>query len=268
MAGFNINIVSDKADKRVPITLAGQMMIDFQSLVTHIGEFIMGTEMHIQKSLNSKLLDRTAIYMDSAGGMSVGASSKSTETKGRDIMADIVEYVEKTLDAVATDEAAMWFEETYTQNGSKTKIINDVLTIADDVAKYDGFSFVYGSDSVKTLRVANAKSLQNLIKYTSSSTQYDEIPIGEMTVNRIFATNGDIDLKAPVTAFVQVNPGKITITNEELGILVSKGNWDEAVQQFHDYFVFYWLQYGEKDDTALSDEEKEIKQALLKYVAQ
>lgn len=268
MVNFKINLISDKADKKIPISLVGQMMMDMQNFITHVGEFIMGTEMHIQKSLNPKLLERTFIYMDSAGGMSIGASSRKTETSGHgDLMSDIIMMMERTMDAAASDEAALWFEENYTQNGSKTKVINDVLTIANDVTKYEGFSLVYGSDSVKTFKVANAKSLQNLIKFTLATTQYGEIPVGDVEFKRLFATNGDVQLKAPVGAFVQVEPGKISIRNNELGISVTKSNWDDAIQQFNDYFVFLWLQYSGKDDSALSDEEKEIKSALLKFVA-
>jgi len=268
MVNFKINIVTEKEDKRVPVTLAGRMMIDVQNLITHIGEFIMGTEMHIQKSINPKLLERTTIYMTSTGGMSIGASSGKTKVKGHgNLMGDIMALMDKTLDAVGGEGAAMWFEETYTQSGSKTKIINDVLSLADDVARYEGFSVVYGAGQTKTLKVANAKSLQNLVKFTLASTQYGEIPIGDVQFSRLFATNGDVQLKAPVSAYVQVAPGKITITNEELGISVSKNNWDDAIQQFNDYFVFFWMQYSGKDDAQLSDEEKEIKAALLRFVA-
>lgn len=268
MANFRINVVSDKEDKRVPIELAGKTMVNVQNLLTHIGEYLMCKELHIQRSLNPKLAEKMTIYVDSMGSVSLSASSKKPDTKGYgNVIEDSAVLFEKTLDAACSENAMEWFEETFQQGGSKTKIINDVLALYEDVWKKEGFKIMYGSTEIKTFQNVNVSGLQNLIKFTMDSQSYGEIPIGEISFNRIFATNGDVELKTPLVASVSSEPGKYTLKNDDLGIEVTKATWDEAVQQFHDYFVFYWLQYADKDDSELVGEEKETKDFLKKLVA-
>jgi len=48
MLNFTVNIISENEDKRVPVAIAGQIMVDIQSLLSHTGEFLMAKELKIQ----------------------------------------------------------------------------------------------------------------------------------------------------------------------------------------------------------------------------
>ena len=89
----------------------------------------------------------------------------------------------------------------------------------------------------------------------------------DIKFQRMVAVNGDVILKEPVTVKVYYDKGKWKVSNFDLGISVTKDTWDEAIQSFHDYFIFLWMQYAENGDEGLSEEELEVKKYLLSLIA-
>ena len=79
---------------------------------------------------------------------------------------------------------------------------------------------------------------------------------------RLVSCDGDVILKTPVKADIIYDAGTWTLRNEDLGISCSKDDWDGAVQSFHDYFIFLWTQYADKDLSGMSDEEREVGEYL------
>ena len=71
----------------------------------------------------------------------------------------------------------------------------------------------------------------------------------------------------PVDVDVSFRDGKWMLSNKDLGILSSKQRWDDAVTDFHDYFIFLWTEYKDKDPESLSDEEREVRDSLNDLVA-
>ena len=88
-----------------------------------------------------------------------------------------------------------------------------------------------------------------------------------MKFHRLVSGTGGVSVSTPVEAEVSFKNNKWILSNEDLGIMSSSDSWDSAVQSFHDYFVFLWSQYTESDDEGLSEEELEVKSALLSHVA-
>ena len=82
----------------------------------------------------------------------------------------------------------------------------------------------------------------------------------------------DVPLAKPLEADVSYDNGSSVwkLCYPDLGISVSNGDWDAAVAEFHDYFVFLFENYSSKDDNELSEEEIEVKGVLnsLTYVAE
>ncbi|MBQ6547499.1 MAG: hypothetical protein IJL79_00970 [Candidatus Methanomethylophilaceae archaeon] len=79
MTSFTFNVISEKDDKRIPISVAGQVMVDVQDLFRHIGEYIISREMRFQEAVPAKLAEKFTIYADKSGGVVLEAS-----TEGRD----------------------------------------------------------------------------------------------------------------------------------------------------------------------------------------
>lgn len=93
------------------------------------------------------------------------------------------------------------------------------------------------------------------------------IPVDEIKFGRMVSSTGDVVLKAPLAVNVKYSKGTWTVSNEDLGMSMSKKTWDEAVQSFHDYFIFLWTQYAMNGDEGLSEEELEVKSYLLSLIA-
>lgn len=84
--------------------------------------------------------------------------------------------------------------------------------------------------------------------------------------HRIITPERDLLLLNPVEACPSYNADKKAwvLTNEDLGIDVSKPSWDSAVASFHEYLMFLWETYAESDDE-FEGEEKEIRDLLKSY---
>ncbi|HKM13898.1 MAG TPA: hypothetical protein VJY42_03170 [Candidatus Methanomethylophilaceae archaeon] len=59
---------------------------------------------------------------------------------------------------------------------------------------------------------------------------------------------------------------KWILKNEILGISRSKPNWNDAVIEFHDYFIFLWETYVDQTKEGLGEEEIEIRDYLLSMI--
>ena len=95
----------------------------------------------------------------------------------------------------------------------------------------------------------------------------DTSPLTSIKFRRVISASGDVSLKVPVEANVEFRDGKWILTNKDLGIMASKNRWDDAVTDFHDYFIFLWTEYKDKDAAMLDDEEREVKDSLNALVA-
>jgi hypothetical protein len=80
----------------------------------------------------------------------------------------------------------------------------------------------------------------------------------------MISAGSDIPLAKPVVASVKYEISTTTwkLSYPDLGISSSDQDWDTAVAEFHDYFVFLCDNYLTKDSGELSDEEKEVKGLL------
>lgn len=93
------------------------------------------------------------------------------------------------------------------------------------------------------------------------------VPMENMKFKRMISADGDILLNSAISASVNYVDGTgWNIRNDDLGMNITKDTWDMAVTTFHDYFVFLWNEYSDKDDSTLSDEERDVKEFVLSLV--
>lgn len=339
MTNFTVNIVSEKDDKRIPVALAGQVMVDIQDLFTHIGEYFVSRELRAQSFVDKKFDEKFRIYLDGDGGVSFSASTADPETRGQgNLVEDTVSKMEEVLDVMGNGTGSYWMEDNFRDALYRNAIIYDIAALHQDMALAEGFALEYGSS--ENLKKFGRVDLDKLSAFISSkgltcdgvaigmlltsksksgkgpkyvfSTGTDVIRIsfkdngelakasefadkgvvvvaGKLTYSedgkitsvadaeemcgiesidfrRIVSPIGDIILKTPVTAKVSFRNGKWNLSEEDLGIDESADTWDNAVQSFHDYFLFLWMHYAEAGDEGLSEEELEVKSALLSHI--
>lgn len=338
MRRFTVNIVPKGDDKRIPVKLAGQVMVCMQDMLYHVGEYCMSKELRAQGPLDEGLLSKFTLYIDSAGGMSMKTTSGTPETKGYgNIVDDALALLESTLDALGGGIGGYWMEDHYSNPFYRNAVIDDVLGLYARLQKDPGYALVYGSGKTKefgrpdteklsafvrekglaaegaaigVIRSIPSKSRRNMVslrqgktdvrlKFTDPSAENAagaaagkgpvEIrgmlrysrdnaitdvsaakrpePIASVSFRRMISSNGDVELKAPVTAAVSYDADSWMLRNDDLGIVISKPDWDSAVQSFHDYFVFLWVHYTQEPAGDFGDEEKEVRETLMSLVA-
>ena len=147
---------------------------------------------------------------------------------------------------------------TFTSNGNTVRIV-----FANDEERSKAEKFV-NKGAVIIAGVMTFNEDGALIGLVNAGGLQDA---SELKFRRMVSVTGDVMLKEPLTAKVKFDDGKWTLSNDDLGMVSSKDTWDSAVQSFHDYFIFLWTQYADRGDEGLSEEELEVKKALLALIA-
>ncbi|MDD4185397.1 MAG: hypothetical protein PHX75_01990 [Candidatus Methanomethylophilaceae archaeon] len=333
MSKFTVNIVPKGDDKRIPVKLAGQIMVGMQDLLYRIGEYVMSEELKAQGPIDRGLLSKFTLYIDSAGGMGMKATSDRPETRGYgNIVDDALGLLEKTLDALGGGIGGYWMEDHYSNPFYRNAIIHIILALDECLRESEGYALVYGSGKTKEFGRPNREKLsafakdrgmtaegaaigimqavpsksrknlvnlrqgRNTVRLRFADLSYDGTVPGPVEVrgilrysndntiaevsgakrpeslervsfHRMISVNGDVELKAPVEASVSYQGDSWMLKNEDLGIVISKPDWDSAVQSFHDYFVFLWVHYTQGAVGDFGEEEKEVRETLMSLVA-
>ena len=91
-------------------------------------------------------------------------------------------------------------------------------------------------------------------------------PVDTISYKRIVSEKRDITLACALPAHVTVNASgsEWNFRNDDLGVDISKDNWDDATLAFHEYLEFLWEEYAESG-RELEGEEKEIADLLKSY---
>ena len=93
---------------------------------------------------------------------------------------------------------------------------------------------------------------------------YTVTPAQTIRFRKLIAVDSDISVKEPVVANISYD-GSWTLRNDDLGISVTKGTWDEAVQAFNDYFMFLWTEYM-VEEKELVGEDAEIRDVMKSFI--
>ena len=96
MRSFSFKVVpQDGGDGKVPITVAGQTMVDVQNVLTEITSTLLRTEFRLQGELPSGILDR---YMLTIGGSGSGDIGSNPGRDGRPMLEACLDTFCYTLD--------------------------------------------------------------------------------------------------------------------------------------------------------------------------
>lgn len=337
MVNFKVNVVSEKEDKRIPVAIAGQVMVDIQDMFRHVGEYLISREMRLQEMVPKDLSNKFTLYVDRSGGLSIDASSYTPDTEGYgNIVEDAVALLESTLDALGSGKGGYWVDDNFKDALYRNQVVIDAVALYQDLADYEGFALMYGTgselkkfgnvdvqkmaafinergltsngvtigviekvsnkskiaryalnngtDSIRLTFPSDEETKKAILipgpvilagtliyseegKIAAVENAYESSPLALVKFRRVISTTGDVILKTPVEVKVAFDGERWTLSNSDLGILISKGSWDETVRSFHDYFMFLWNEYTDKDESALDEEGKEVKESLLKLVA-
>ena len=186
MAGFTVNVISEKEDKRVPISVAGQIMVDVQDLFRHIGEYLISRELRLQEATPSKLSDKFTIYMDGTGGITLNASTTAPETSGYgDVVDDALKLLEITMDTLGSGTGAYWVEDNFKDAIYRNQVIIDIVALYQDINDKPGYALMYGSGAeLKRFGKVDVDKMANFISDRGMSVNSVTIGVIERMGNK------------------------------------------------------------------------------------
>ncbi len=153
MQQFRFNVVSAAdADAEVPVSVAGQIMIDVQRLLTDVGDLMIRKELRTQNSLPEAMDARFGLTMQGAGP-GVGAGGSEGALLDDALAAMCAELASATHSTTMPEESSNHIEAE-----GRRRIASDMLALADHL---DGYVMTYGTDgAMRKFRMNNRGSLE------------------------------------------------------------------------------------------------------------
>lgn len=154
MQPFNFKVVRrDDNNAQVPVSVAGQTMVDVQRLLTDIGAQMIRKELRLQAPVPDSLMHRFDLSMDLSDGRDVGAVTEGEDT----LMLDALNQLFRELDMAAMPEARDPPSNHLDALGRRA-ISRDILALHDHL---EGFDLYYSNGGEpRRLRVNRRQVLE------------------------------------------------------------------------------------------------------------
>ncbi len=140
MQPFGFNVVSEDGNTGVPIAVAGQVMVDIQSLLTDIGRCIIRSEMRLQNEIPERIVDRFTLRIGTSRfglGSKIGNESEA-------LMEEALSRLFDTLNYLGRGSSGFWIEEKFKEPFERVTIARDLVQLNDHLS---GYVLMYGPRS-------------------------------------------------------------------------------------------------------------------------
>ncbi len=202
MQPFNFKVIRrDDENAQVPVSVAGQTMVDVQNLLTDMGELMIRREMRLQNGIPTGLMGRFNLCMDLSQGRDVGAVTEGEDT----LMLDALNQLIGEFD-VANLPEALDQPNNHLEAVARRKIFRDMLALVDHL---EGYDFFYGTDSgMKKLRMNRRERFEALA--ANDSGTYPGAVIGTISQDpvrkhRWVISNGEYDIPISFASNIAVS---------------------------------------------------------------
>jgi len=168
MRSINIGVVSKDENEKVPVDIAGGVMVNVQLLFRHIGEYLISKELKLQNRIDQRLSEIFSLYINTSAGISLNSSPRIS-TSG--IIDSALALLESTLVKLGSGTGGFWIDDTYSDPRFRRIIAEDVIRLAQDIGT--GYSLKVGTSSFDNVDVAKLKAYAGHIKMI-----YDDVVCG------------------------------------------------------------------------------------------
>ena len=138
--GFKVVSADPESKKGVPISVAGQTMVDVQTLLTDIGCMMLRLELRLQNEIPEKLKKKFDLNI---GGTDAGIGSGPSEGNEYALEKSL-KILCATLDFLGKGAVGSWMTDFFEDDESRAIIAKDLLNLNDHL---DGYVLEYGSSS-------------------------------------------------------------------------------------------------------------------------
>ena len=160
---FNFKVVPvDDENASVPVSVAGQTMVDVQNILTNVGTSMVRQELRLQNPVPKELVRRFDLSMASSSGRDVDTVAEGDDTLMLDALNGLVRELDlanmaDTRDPLGNHREAL----------ALRKLYSDILALADHL---EGYSLMYGTgDELKKFRLTRRDSLKEVAEDASAS---------------------------------------------------------------------------------------------------
>lgn len=166
MRSFTVNVSPVEEGGKIPVYLAGQVMVDVQQILMDVGEYITARELRIQKSMDRGLVSRFMLYMTAEGGISVDTSVDVPDTEARgNIVDDALDLMERTMDALGSGAGGYWMEDNFSDPFYRSHVIYDVVALSEHLSEFPGCALMYGSpENLKRFGRVDVQKMASFLK--------------------------------------------------------------------------------------------------------
>jgi hypothetical protein len=177
MRSFSFSVVpSDPESKEgVPITVAGQTMIDVQKLLTDIGCMLLRMSMRLQNEIPEDLVKKFDLTIGgNRDGLSTGPSEGNDEA-----LEGAMNILCATLDFLGTGATGSWMEDNFEDEEARACIAKDLIDLSEHL---EGYVLLYGTED-------NVRRFENLdrekIRKYAESTVWLSGAVGKMQKDEV-----------------------------------------------------------------------------------
>lgn len=163
MHSVNIAVMPKDGESKIPINVAGEVMIGIQDILTHIGEYIITKELKLQNPIPGKFSDMFTLYMDPNGGVSLRTSSISTSG----IVDDALTLMERLLAGLGSGAGGYWIDDTFTDPRFRRIVVEDVIDLASKLK--DEFYLKFSDGIFDSVNVPKLKEYLSRITMTTDN---------------------------------------------------------------------------------------------------
>ena len=160
---FNFKVVPvDDENASVPVSVAGQTMVDVQNILTDVGTSMVRQELRLQNPVPKELVRRFDLSMASSSGRDVDTVAEGDDTLMLDALNGLVRELDLANMADTRDPPG-----NHREALALRKLYSDILALADHL---EGYSLMYGTgDELKKFRLTRRDSLREVAEDASAS---------------------------------------------------------------------------------------------------
>lgn len=217
MQPFNFKVVpSDDENAHVPVSVAGQTMVDVQNILDDIGSEMVRQELRLQNGVPRSLLRRFSLSMDMSSGRDVGAVTEGEDTLMLDALNNLIRELELANMTEGRGEPG-----NHREAFARRKLAHDLLALSGHL---DGYKLYFGvGDNLKHFNLTRKDAVKRIAEDTERSISgavIGRISQDPVRKNRWLISNGGEDV--PVTFASNISSTDIPLF-AEAGPLIASG---------------------------------------------
>lgn len=217
MQPFNFKVVpKDDENAHVPVSVAGQTMVDVQNLLNDIGSLMVRQELRLQNAIPASLLRRFSLSMDASSGNGVDTVTEGEDGLMLDALNKLIEELELANMVESRGEAG-----NHREALARRKLSRDMIALAEHL---DGYDLFYGKgEDLKRFRLTRMDAVRKVAEDTAMSFQgalIGTISQDPVRRNRWLISNGSESV--PITFASNISSTDIPLFSDA-GPLIASG---------------------------------------------